>query len=71
MSRNEVWFLIGVVLVIGGLPLLFQADGLGSGDPALVRAYQYVGLGLAGIGLMALLTMAAHRWIPARRRVPK
>jgi len=66
MSRNEVWFLIGVVMVIGGLPLLFQADGLGEGDPALARAYSFVGLGLTAIGLTTLLTMAARRWLPAR-----
>ena len=66
MSRNEVWFLIGVVMVIGGLPLLVQANGLGDGDPVLSRAYTFVGLGLAAIGLTTLLTMAGRRWLPAR-----
>jgi hypothetical protein len=66
MSRNEVWFLIGVVLALGGLPLLFQADGLGDGDPVLSRAYSFVGLGLTAIGLTTLLTMAGRRWLPAR-----
>ena len=71
MSRNEVWFLMGVVMVIGGLPLLFQADGLGEGDPVLARAYSFVGLGLTVIGLTALLTIAGRRWLPARgRRAP-
>jgi hypothetical protein len=67
MSRNEVWFLMGVVMVIGGLPLLFQADGLGEGDPVLARAYSFVGLGLAAIGLTTLLTMAARRWPSSAR----
>ena len=67
MSRNEVWFLIGVVMVLGGLPVLFQADGLGDGDPVLSRAYTFVGLGLAAVGLTTLLTMAARRWMPAHR----
>lgn len=71
MSRNEVWFLIGVVLLIGGLPLLVQADGFGDGDPVAVRAYRFVGLGLAGIGLMTLLMTAARRWLPVGGRVPK
>lgn len=66
MSRNEMWFLIGVVLVISGLPLLVQADGLGDGDPVLARAYSFVGLGLTAIGLTTLLTMADRRWLPAR-----
>jgi hypothetical protein len=65
MSRNEVWFLIGVVMVIGGLPLLVQANGLGDGDPVLSRAYTFVGLGLTAVGLTTLLTMAGRRWLPA------
>ena len=71
MSRNEVWFLIGVVMVIGGLPLLFEADGLGDGDPVLARAYRFVGLGLAAVGLTSLLSMAARRWLPAGHRARK
>jgi hypothetical protein len=67
-----MWFLIGVALVIGGLPLLFQAEGLGDGDPVLARAYRFIGLGLAAVGLTTLLSMAARRWRPATaRRVPK
>ena len=59
-------------LVIGGLPLLFQAEGFGDGDPVLARAYRFVGLELAAIGLTSLLSMAARRWMPAAaRRVPK
>lgn len=66
MSRNEMWFLIGVVLVLGGLPLLLQAEGLGYGDPVLARAYSFIGVGLTAIGLTTLLTMAGRRWLPAR-----
>ena len=41
MSRLEVLLVIGVTLVLGGVPLVLRADGLGAGDP---------GLGLTGMG---------------------
>ena len=54
MSRFELLVVVGLTLVLGGVPLALRADGLGAGDPGLGQVYRATGLGLAALGLPAL-----------------
>ena len=54
MSRWQVLVVIGLTLVLGGIPLALRAEGLGAGDPGLGQVYRATGLGLTAVGLPAL-----------------
>lgn len=54
MSRLEAVAVVGLTLVLGGIPLAVRADGLGAGEPGLGQVYRMTGLGLAAAGLPAL-----------------
>ena len=54
MSRLEVLVVVGLAMVLGGVPLVWWAEGLGAGDPGLGQVYRVTGIGLAAVGLPAL-----------------
>jgi hypothetical protein len=54
VTRLDVLLIIGVTLLLGGVPLAVRADGLGAGDPGLGHIYRATGLGLAAAGVPAL-----------------
>jgi hypothetical protein len=64
VSRLDVLLIVGVTLLLGGVPLALRADGLGAGDPGLGHLYRATGLGLAAAGVPALW-LAAGRGPPA------
>ena len=65
MSRLDVLLIVGVTLLLGGVPLALRADGLGAGDPGLGRVYRATGLGLAAAAVLPALWLAAGRGPPA------
>ena len=80
MVPVERLFVVGLCLVVLGLPLFLQADGLAStwqfGDGWLagpVRVFEIAGVGLIGLGVIPLAT-AAWWWLgppggPGSRRL--
>jgi hypothetical protein len=69
VSPIERLFGVGLCLVVLGLPLFLQADGLAAkwhiGDGWLVgpvRVFEVAGMGLVGLGVIPLAT-AAWWWI--------
>lgn len=55
MSRLEALVIVGMTLVLGGVPLALRAEGLGAGDPHVGQVYRMTGVGLAAAGIPTLL----------------
>jgi hypothetical protein len=69
VAHVERLFVLGLVLVVAGLPLVLRADGLAADWPVgqswpvgPVRLFEVVGIGLVGLGVLPLA--AAAWWWP-------